>query len=270
MNKIESVLEKSEELLKEGRFYEYEQKIRTLGTRYYATNKIDEANHLLLSGGLKLLHHKQSPSAMSLIHMMLDTYKNSSKEISKDLRKLILDAFELAPYNKSKLDMMHKVLKHFTPSENDHEIQLLLMKDAYKNKDYPACQKYIITCDDTNDIAIRMLDEWMDEGNPQEREFFAARFILHKLAAKRLEDAKFVLNHYKKAYKTPLMHFLEFLIKAIELKSKKILGILFHEYEKIISKDPTFIFFMKKIGSNYFDYTAPESFGEKMLKFFIQ
>ena len=48
----------------------------------------------------------------------------------------------------------------------------------------------------------------MEQGDTKEREYYIARFVLHKLAANRFDDAHFVFLNYKKLYKTPLMHFL--------------------------------------------------------------
>jgi len=271
MNKIDTVLEKSEELLTQKKFYEYEQKLKTLSLRYYGMGKVDDANSLLLQGSFKLLQNNEAVCGLGLAHLMLDNYKAHAKELTPDLRKKIIGIFEIAPYGKGKLDLLLKTLKCFVPSEKDNELQYLLAKETYKYKDFDRCQQYLITCDDGLDLALRMLDEWMDQGNMQEREFFVARFVLHKLAANRLEEARVVFKHYEKSFNTPLMHFIDYLFKAIELKSKKLFHILLQEYEKAVSKDPTFIIFIKKIATLYFGIpTSNESFGEKFLKFLIQ
>jgi len=271
MSKIDSILEKSQELISEKKFYEYEQKLKTLSLRYYNMGKVDEANALLLGGSKKLLDSNEVASGLGLAHLMLDSFKAHSKELPSEWKKSLLEIFEKSPYNKQKVDIIMKILKYYTPGEKNKELQLILAKEAYKNKDFGLCQQLLITCDDTLELSIRMLDEYMALGPKEEREYYVTRFVLHKLAAKRLEDARFIYMNYKKTIKTPLMHFLEFLFKTIEAKSQKVLHVIVREYEKPISKDPSFMMFLRTIAEVYFGMeVSNESFGERFFKFLLQ
>lgn len=76
-----------------------------------------------------------------------------------------------------------------------------------KNKEYNIAQRFLLQCDNSVELAIQLLNEWMQQGNSDERELFVARFVLLKLAFRKVEDAKGVISFYLNKMNHPLIQF---------------------------------------------------------------
>ena len=63
--------QKWDTLLKEGKFYEYEQKLKTFAIRYKNTGKLEEMVNLLLFGITKLGENKQGDMVLNLSNLLL-------------------------------------------------------------------------------------------------------------------------------------------------------------------------------------------------------
>ena len=95
----------------------------------------------------------------------------------------------------------------FYPKEQDKELTLLCANEAVKNNEYHMAQKFLMRCSGTNDQAASLLKQWMQNGQPDEKDLFVARFILLKLAVNRIDDAKVLCEEFKKEIKSPLLNF---------------------------------------------------------------
>ena len=108
------------------------------------------------------------------------------------------------------------MLSRFYPKSPDQDILRFISEDSLKNKEYHTTQRFLLKCDKSVDLAIQMLNEWMQQGNQDERELFIARFVLLKLAFLRIEDAKSIISFYASRINHPLIHFVS---KSLRKKS---------------------------------------------------
>eukprot|EP00331_Platyophrya_macrostoma_P033426 CAMPEP_0176457426 /NCGR_PEP_ID=MMETSP0127-20121128/31927_1 /TAXON_ID=938130 /ORGANISM="Platyophrya macrostoma, Strain WH" /LENGTH=273 /DNA_ID=CAMNT_0017847675 /DNA_START=25 /DNA_END=846 /DNA_ORIENTATION=+ len=253
--KVQQLLEKSEHLLKENRYYEFEQKIKTFSSRFLSSDKVPEAVELLFGGAVKLFEVKDDGAAYGLINMAITTIKEKSLDFDKLYKKNFLNIFNAIQYSKEKLELGLKVMAMFY-KEQDREISMLCAEEALKKEEYHIVQKFLLKCEDSNKFAVSMLQQWMKLGEPQERDLFVVRYILMKLAVHRPADAKFIYDAFRKEMKTPLMNFAGLLIKAAELHSTKAFEVLLKGYEVSYDRDPSFAKILRKIGSVYFGYAS--------------
>ena len=98
-------------------------------------------------------------------------------------------------------------MKRFYPKTQDQDFLRFICEDSLKNKDYHVTQKFLLRCDNSKDLAIQMLNEWMQQGNVNEKELFVARFVLLKLACNRVEDTKAILAEYIPKLNYPIINF---------------------------------------------------------------
>jgi len=102
---------------------------------------------------------------------------------------------------------MVKCQNRFYPKAQDQDFLRFICEDSLKNKDYHVTQKFLLRCDNSKDIAIQMLNEWMMLGNVNEKELFVARYVLLKIACDRVNDAKEILKEYVPKLNYPIIHF---------------------------------------------------------------
>jgi hypothetical protein len=78
----------------------------------------------------------------------------------------------------------------------------IIASEALAHGEYHLVQRFILKAENSNDVAIKLLEEWSSWGNQDEKDLFIVRMVLMKLAVNRLEDAKFIHEHYKSKYST--------------------------------------------------------------------
>lgn len=261
MSRAEGILEKSKSLLQENKFYEYEQKLKTLSSRYYNTGKFEEANELLIGGASDLIDNNQSNSAYALLNTALQELKNKNKELDEATKKKVFNIMVRAPWDKNKPSTITKILQWFYSKQPDQDFLRLICEDSLKNKEYYLTQRFLLRCENSNHLAIQMLNEWIQLGNVNEKELFVARFILLKLACGRVQDAKVLTEEYVQKLNYPIIHFLRLLVRAIEIKSEKAFDVLAETHRKTYMIDPSFESLIVKIGSVHFGKVSEQGGG---------
>jgi len=158
----------------------------------------------------------------------------------------------------------------FYPKNQDQDILRFICEDSLRNKEYHTTQRFLLRCENSTDLAVHMLNEWMQLGSVSEKELFVARFVLMKLSCKGLTDAKYIIEEYAKKLNYPIIQFVRLVVKAVIIKSKKAFQVLLENYQKTYLIDPSFAELLKKIGSVYFGINPEQDEGllGSFMKFF--
>jgi hypothetical protein len=74
MSKIEKTIQRQQQKIAEGQYYEAHQQLRVIASRYTKQSKWDEATNILFSGAQSLLQAGQGGSGGDLCIFLLDVY----------------------------------------------------------------------------------------------------------------------------------------------------------------------------------------------------
>lgn len=165
-----------------------------------------------------------------------------------------MSLFSEIVFSQTKAKVLHKVNKQFFKGKSD-EIYTFVAKDAFKAEIYSTAQTFALQSSD-HDLAIALLNKWAATGQPEEKPWFIARFILYKLASEKTEDATLLFNHFVSTggfgQSKVLQQLLQYLLKSIELKSKEIFIAVFTKFEPYVKKDTEFAVVLELIAQHYF------------------
>eukprot|EP01017_Pseudomicrothorax_dubius_P037032 TRINITY_DN5377_c0_g1_i11.p2 TRINITY_DN5377_c0_g1~~TRINITY_DN5377_c0_g1_i11.p2 ORF type:complete len:273 (+),score=80.61 TRINITY_DN5377_c0_g1_i11:1064-1882(+) len=249
--KIEALLEKSEGLLQEGKFYEYEQKVKLLSHRFKINGKTQELTELLLGAALKVLNFKQSAIGAELLKLALDALKSIQNfdTVKGEYKARIVSILKQIEYSTGKTALASQLIKEFYLYDN--EICTLIAKEAQANKEYPIAQGFFTFSDDMPSI-FAFLKEWVATA-PGEEDYFIARFVLIKLSVNKGLQGKVIKTFFKKQFDTPIIHFVDFLIESIELNSEKAFRLLIEKYDLLFERDQLLYKLVRRIAAIYFN-----------------
>jgi len=110
-----------------------------------------------------------------------------------------------------------------------------------------------------------MVNQWIQKGSEGEYDLFMARCILQLLCAKKEEMSRkvFALLQKKNEKKpdTPLLHFVKFLLLAIEKKSLALYTHVLNKYNTELTRRDASLrdLYMEKIGTVYFGIKRTQS-----------
>lgn len=156
---IHKLLESSQTLLKEEKYYEYQQKVKSLSVRQLARKKYLASQQVLKGGAIQLAVREQTNAAMELANDWIesvlkfkkafDAGESQAREV--DLATLNLKADMIAIYqagtlHTAKLPFINKGMNKIC-QKMDQEINQLICQDLLTNKDLPNAHKYVCKSD---------------------------------------------------------------------------------------------------------------------------
>lgn len=157
-------------------------------------------------------------------------------------------------FSQGKAKALQKVNKQFFQGKND-EIYTFVAKDALNAEVYSIAQTFALQSSD-HDLAITLLDKWAATGNPEEKPWFIARFVLYKLASEKVGDATLVFNHFAATsgfgQSKCLQQLLQFLLKAIEIKAADVFQAVQAKFTPYAQRDPELGLVLDLIAQQYF------------------
>jgi len=285
--KLDKVRLKLDQCFKDGQYYEAQQLYRGLYNRLLSKDKFEEAANLLQSGALLLLQHKQGNSGGDLALQLVDCYCKSKERVTPQKLETIRTIFSSFPpsTDDSKITFMKAAISYSSQYGSSSQGEPLLHKDFalfYQSRqEYNLSQRHYLRSDSYRDHA-KMLLEWATKGFLSEFDLFIARAVLQYLClenlaganelleivtqqiqsqnqsmlASRLESESVVLTDT--SLNTPLMHFIQFLLKTVERDAAPLFEMLRQKYAASLERDPAFHTYMNKIGELYFGLKAPQ------------
>lgn len=157
-------------------------------------------------------------------------------------------------FSQPKAKALQKINKQYFKGKNE-EIYTFVAKDALAADVYSISQTFALHSPDC-DLAISLLDKWSATGNPEEKVWFIARFILYKLASERPGDATLIFNHYSATggfnQAKGLQKLLQYLLKSIDLKAGDVFQAVQGKFAPFVQKDQEFGYLLDLIAQNYF------------------
>lgn len=283
-----SVLEKLEDRISAGDHYGALQMYKTLYSRHVNALEFTKATSMALAALNGLIKYKQVSEATEMGLLLIESFyfpdsaggKGSAKTVvapappasssclvslrdGKVMIKEINEAYETQECIGLELAKVLKAAVVWTSKKGDRkrgdpEIQLLVAKAYEKAADYVSASKHYLHAEKPVDFS-NMLIDWANLGMNSERDLFLARAVLQLLCVENLRDANIVYTTFLentrltgKAFDTPLVHFLRFLLLTVERDALPLFQMLQQRYAPSLQRDDSFMHYMVVIGEKYF------------------
>lgn len=264
-------------LLGEGKLYEAQQLYQSLYYRYSGRKKFAIALALLQEGTMKLLSHEKFTAAGELALLMVDCLEKEA--VGPDAERIdkimqIVEGFRQANDRASDdsasddtSKMGEKFLRaaikwsqHDADPQGSSTLHLALGRLLLSQGSYAKAQRHYLRADTISEH-VTMVLQWSEHGYASERDMFLARCVLEYLCLEDMRHANLFLTSFKErseAMETPLVHFIEFLLKTCERSAAPLFQLLRQKYEVSINRDAVFTKYLDRIGEIYFDIRAPK------------
>jgi Golgi to ER traffic protein 4 len=173
-----------------------------------------------------------------------------------------LNLLQHNPYSTNKVKTLQKANKTFFNGQNQ-SLVTFISKDALKSSNYAICQTFSLISSDPN-VPIQLLDNWSQEGNPDEKAWYITRYLLFKIVSDRVAEAKLIFAHYSSSTASPfveankpLMEFLRLLFRCIDTKHKTAFETLSAKFTPFLGRDPELNMLVERIGTSHFGIVKP-------------
>ncbi|XP_011496018.1 PREDICTED: Golgi to ER traffic protein 4 homolog isoform X2 [Ceratosolen solmsi marchali] len=281
---IKRVLLKLENSINNGYYYEAHQIYRTLYFRYLGQKKYLELIQLLYSGSLRLLQCGQHTSGADLGILLIDVLKKSEIEPSQTYFQKIVDLFSLmTPSSPERQTFVQKAVRWSTIGSifktghpNFHQ---KLAQVYWHEKNYTSARQHFLYTKDGSGCALMLIELHQQQGYSNEMDLFITQTVLQYLCLKNKSTAdeafKSFINKHPKIkggppFLLPLLNFSFFLLKTIESGQVTIFTILCEQYLSSLTKDPSFLQYIDKIGQLFFNIQPRQNSNRGLLNSFLQ
>lgn len=272
------ILEKLENKINCGEYYEAHQLYRTLYFRYSNQKKVDELLQLLYKGTKILLEHNQLSSGGDLANLLVEVLKQNKIKPTEEWIQKLVDLFELMKENFPEKDSFLLNCVKWSVDDSNKGNPVLHKKIAeiyWKQKKYTMAHKHFLHSNDGVLYATMLISLHTTSGLKNEIDLFIAQAVLQFLARHNMEMAKATFDEYVKSHPDiksteaphalPLLNFLWLLMTAIEEKKVEKFNAIKTFYEVSLNRDPNFKTYLETIGKVWFGI-APKCKGNKMHK----
>ncbi|CAK59182.1 unnamed protein product (macronuclear) [Paramecium tetraurelia] len=258
-NKVQQILLKQEQLIKEQKYYEYEQKILTFGSRFINQHNKDGAITLYLQASKVLVKNNQDNSGFNLA---TEVIKISDDLDSQSIAE-IMSIYSIAQFSKLKVQFINKVLKKY-PKYTDQICQQVGV-DLINHNKFHLAWRYLIQLSDVN-TEIQMLVKWNQQLTEQERQYNLIRYLLmqiveqiiSKLGQGLYNESVKILNELIPTTVTQEALFIHLLVKSIRIQSREAYDLVFNKFRVVVDADPIFQALYYKVGVKYFGLKEKE------------
>ncbi|CAG8630694.1 16504_t:CDS:2 [Acaulospora morrowiae] len=286
----DKVLEKINESVESGNYYEAHQMYRTVCRRYAKQKKYNDAINLLFPGVQILLKHMQSGSGSDLTLYMIDVYNEAELQVSDESRDRIIQLLELFPPDEpGRKRVIDSAISWSTKfGENpagDPKLHQFVAELLWKDKKYSDAEPHFLAgASDSSKLYGRMLVEWSEQDHPSKRGAYIARAVLQYLCLRSIRDAKIAFESFISevclkdpslkaenvpyrptmtgdpvdvtTYRLPLLNFLQLLILTVQREASDLFVTLRNKYKSVLSVEPMFEDLLNKIGETFFNIRA--------------
>lgn len=289
---IQRVLGKLEASLNSGNYYEAHQMYRTLYFRYLSQKKYEDLLNLLYDGAVLLLQHNQYESGADLGILFVDVLNKSEQEtgilLSYNFVK-ITNMFSLMKAGSPEREtFLNNALKWSTKNNNSKcghpDLHKMIAQIFWKEKNYVMAKQHFVYSHDGVGCASMLAELHQLRGYSNEIDLFITQVVLQYLCLQNLKTAQEVFDSYTSVHPKiqigppfllPLLNFIHFLLKSIQLSSLSKYQVLCQQYQLSLNRDPSFRMYLDKIAQLYFDAPPPASrqrrqglFGNLLQSFF--
>ncbi|XP_011304857.1 Golgi to ER traffic protein 4 homolog [Fopius arisanus] len=268
---IQRVLGKLEASVNSGNYYEAHQMYRSLYFRYLGQKKYADLLELLYNGAMLLLQRDQHTSGADLGILFIDVLNKSETETSKSYFEKITNLFSIMKQGTPEREtFLHNALrwslKHTTYKWGHPDLHKLIAEVFWQEKNYTLAKQHFIYSNDGAGCAAMLVELHQQRGYSNEVDLFIAQVVLQYLCLHNEFAAQKALDSYTSRhpkinngppYLLPLLNFLSFLLKTIQLPSHGMFLILCEQYQLSLNRDPSYRIYLDKIAQLFFNGPAP-------------
>ncbi|XP_063971881.1 Golgi to ER traffic protein 4 homolog [Diachasmimorpha longicaudata] len=265
------VLSKLEASVNSGNYYEAHQMYRTLYFRYLGQKKYTDLLELLYNGAMLFLQRDQHASGADLGILFIDVLTRSETDTSKVYFEKITNLFSIMKQGTPEREtFLHNALrwslKHTNYKWGHPDLHKLFAGVFWQEKNYTLAKQHFIYSHDGAGCAAMLVELHQQRGYSNEVDLFIAQVVLQYLCLHNASAAQEALESYTSRhpkinngppYLLPLLNFLSFLLKTIQLSSHAMFLVLCEQYQLSLNRDPSYRVYLDKIAQLFFNAPAP-------------
>eukprot|EP01016_Furgasonia_blochmanni_P045082 TRINITY_DN6316_c0_g1_i11.p1 TRINITY_DN6316_c0_g1~~TRINITY_DN6316_c0_g1_i11.p1 ORF type:complete len:296 (-),score=15.47 TRINITY_DN6316_c0_g1_i11:236-1123(-) len=196
----------SEQLLREGKFYEYELLIKRKFSRLKTKGDKTQTINLLSEGIINLSKNNQVNGVTDLCICLLTFLKEDLPFASTPpIKQIMCEIVSHIPFSKQKIQFVNLLLGEVYPVDNSDLCHAIGLQCIQEDEDGLA-QKYFLF-DQDNEFVCKFLERWFSKGADGEQAFLVSRFILMKLLTQDIAGCRSIIQYFSQKITSPLINF---------------------------------------------------------------
>ncbi|CAG9767212.1 unnamed protein product [Ceutorhynchus assimilis] len=269
---VSRVLEKLENSIKNGDYYEAHQMYRTLNFRYLGQKKYNDLKELLYQGSVLFLDVDQKTSGADLGLLLIEALEKSEEKDCDAWSPKLSNIFaKIGPDHTTEREHFLIQAVKWSSQGNTYgnpTLHQCIAKIYWQELNYIQARHHYIRSHDGKGCAKLLIEFQMTKGFKSEVDLFIAQAVLQFLCMSNRMTANqtfttYTENHPKikknrPPFLLPLLNFLWFLLQAVETKKLQTFAVLCEQYQMSIKRDPCYIQYLDKIAQIFFGVKPPE------------
>ncbi|XP_058806039.1 Golgi to ER traffic protein 4 homolog isoform X2 [Phymastichus coffea] len=236
-NGVKRVLLKLDNSINNGNYYEAHQMYRTLYFRYLGQQNFSDLIRLLHNGSLLLLQRKQYTSGADLGMLYIDVLKKSKEKPSFSYFENIIDLFSLMDSTSPEREtFVNNALRWSNIGTNYRighpKLHQRFAEIYWKEKNYLYARQHFLYSSNGDKCATMMVEFYEEQGYTNEIDLFITQIVLHG-----------TLSSFT---------------------------ILCEQYFTSLTRDPSFLHYLEKIGKQYFNTSSSHNSDRGLFSSFLQ
>eukprot|EP00752_Nemacystus_decipiens_P014330 g12749.t1 len=284
------VVQRLQQRVSEGEFYEALQLYKTSYSRLKAQGKLDSAEELLVAGAIAMSGENELNAATELGLLIVTSFEENDREVD-DVRLSQLKRVATAMTPGVEMSEFLKRAIRWTrhaKMEAAYELRLIMARSAMTTGNLAEAARYFAVSGCPAEYA-ELLKQWSAMGYPGERDLFICRAVLHALSYDRTEDAAELfdtcatwvleghaasssagLSDAQAVLESPLCHFTRFVVELCQVRSlaggaSKEMVMAFNKlretYRVSMDRDQNLDELLDRIGDVHFGIKPPQAGG---------
>lgn len=272
---VSRVIEKLENSIKDGNYYEAHQMYRTIYFRYLAQKKYEELLDMLFKGALLFLDRDQQISgadlAILLVEVLVKSESANYTEWTPKLCKIFAKISTAYPERDTFLANAIRWSAKGGAMQGHPFLHQGIAQVYWNEKNYINARHHYIYSKDGLGCAKLLIEFQVMQGFSYEEDLFITQVVLQYLCLQNKVTASQTFNNYTKEhprirktrppYLLPLLNFIWFLLQAVESQKLSTFTVLCEQYEPSIKRDPCYMQYLDKIGQIFFGLKPPPQQG---------
>ncbi|CAM9200608.1 unnamed protein product [Ectocarpus sp. 12 AP-2014] len=235
------VVQRLQQRVSEGEFYEALQLYKTSYSRLKAQCKLDDAEELLTAGAIAMSKENELNAATELGLLIVTSFEENGREVDEArLSQLKRVAVAMTP-GVEMSEFLKRAIRwtRHTKTEAAFELRLIMARSAVTTGNLAEAARYFAVSGCPTEYAA-LVKQWSAKGYPGETDLFICRAVLHTLSYDRTEDAGVLLDACaswvlgedaasssgsevssgaQAVLESPLWHFTRFVVELCQVKS---------------------------------------------------
>ncbi|CAL8148327.1 unnamed protein product [Orchesella dallaii] len=254
------LLTKLHEAVKEKKFYEAHQLLKTLSFRYTTTKKYDELEELLVKYSGFLLDHKQYESGMDVAIMLSKLYATAEFPVTEKRISDSVSLLQKMPNSPERLNFISGVVEWARDSELVGEVHAAATKLYITDRDFGDAWRHIMRINDGEQAAtltLQIMTLMKGYLRLSEVDLVIGHLVIAFLVGKRVAHAESAFMKLVKECpiqdRPPLFNGLRYLIEAAKTNDAQAFKAVRDLYEPSFCRDPMLRKLVANAGKSLFN-----------------